>query len=83
MDVMDFDLDEEDDLSTALGTESLAAGGMVPEGFDNTPRTRGVPELLIQGSRYLKVDQSANTRKNSKVAKIWQHRKRTASSRYP
>ena len=38
MDVMDFDLDEEDDLSTALGTESLAAGGMVPEGFDNTPR---------------------------------------------
>ena len=38
MDVMDFNLDEEDDLSTALGTESLAARDMVPEGFDNTPR---------------------------------------------
>src|SRR5436305_8102731 len=73
MDVMDFDLDEEDDLSTALGTESLAARDMVPEGFDNTPRTRRVPEQLIQGRRYLKVDQSANTRKNSKVSKIWQH----------
>jgi hypothetical protein len=35
MDVMDFDIDEEDDLSTALGTESLAAKDMVPEGFDN------------------------------------------------
>jgi hypothetical protein len=48
MDVMDFDINEEDDLSTALGTESLAAGDMVPEGFDNTPRTRGIPEQLIQ-----------------------------------
>jgi hypothetical protein len=73
MDVMDFDLDEEDDLSTALGTESLAAKDMVPEGFDNTPRTRRAPEQLIQGRRYLKVDQSANTRKNSKISKIWQH----------
>jgi hypothetical protein len=41
MDVMDFNLDEEDDLSTALGTESLAARDMVPEGFDNTLRARG------------------------------------------
>jgi hypothetical protein len=41
MDVMDFDLDEED-LSTVLGTESLAARDMVPEGFDNTLRARGV-----------------------------------------
>jgi len=48
MDVMDFDINEEDDLSTALGTESLAAGDMVPEGFDNIPRTRGIPEQLIQ-----------------------------------
>jgi hypothetical protein len=38
MDVMDFSFDEEDDLSSALGTETLAAGDMVPEGFDNTPR---------------------------------------------
>ena len=44
MDAMDFDLDEEDDLSTALGTQSLAARDMVPEGFDNTLRTRRGPE---------------------------------------
>jgi hypothetical protein len=47
MNVMDFDINEEDDLSTALGTESLAARDIVPEDFDNTPRTRGIPELLI------------------------------------
>jgi hypothetical protein len=35
---MDFGFDEEDDLSSALGTETLAARDMVPEGFDNTPR---------------------------------------------
>jgi hypothetical protein len=38
MDAMDFGFDEEDDLSSALGTETLAARDMVPEGFDNTPR---------------------------------------------
>jgi hypothetical protein len=38
MDVMDFSFDEEDDLSSALGTKTLAAWDMVPEGFDNTPR---------------------------------------------
>ena len=41
MDVMDFDINE-DDLSSALGTESLAVGDMVPEGFDNTPRTYSI-----------------------------------------
>ena len=57
---MDIDIDNDDGLSTALGTESLAARDMVPEGFDNTPRARGAPEQLIRGRRYLKVDQSAN-----------------------
>jgi hypothetical protein len=52
MDVMDFDLDEEEDLSTVLGTESLAARDMVPEGFDNTLRVRGVLELTQLGRRY-------------------------------
>jgi hypothetical protein len=47
MDVMDFSFDEEDDLSSALGTETLAAEDMVPEGFDNTPRARVPTELLI------------------------------------
>ena len=34
MDVTDFDIDEKDDLSTALGTESLAAKNTVPEDFN-------------------------------------------------
>jgi len=73
MNAMDFGFDEEDDLSSALGTETLAARDMVPEGFDNTPRARVPTEQLIQGRRYLKVDQSANKRNGSKVSKIWQH----------
>lgn len=40
MDVINFDFDEEDNLSSALGTETLAARDMIPEGFDNTPRVR-------------------------------------------
>jgi len=43
MDVMDFDIDEEDGLSTALGTEALAARDMGPEGFDNAPGTGNSP----------------------------------------
>jgi hypothetical protein len=52
MDVMEFDLDEEEDLSTVLGAESLAARDMVPEGFDNTLRARGVLELTQLGRWY-------------------------------
>jgi len=49
MDAMDFGFDEEDDLSSALGTETLAARDIIPEGFDNTPRARGVLELTQLG----------------------------------
>jgi hypothetical protein len=62
MDLIDFDIDDEDVLSTALGTETLAARDMVPEGFDNIPRARSLPEHIIQGRKYLVVDQSANQR---------------------
>jgi hypothetical protein len=47
MDSMDFNLDEEDYLSTTLDTKSLAARDMVSEGFDNTPGAHRVPEQLI------------------------------------
>jgi hypothetical protein len=73
MDAIDFDFDEDDDLSTALGNEALAARDMVPEDFDNIPRAPRAPEQLIQGRRYLVVEQSANRRSHSKVSKIWQH----------
>jgi hypothetical protein len=35
MNTMDFDIDDEDVFSTALGTETLAARDMAPKGFDN------------------------------------------------
>jgi hypothetical protein len=47
MDVMEFDINEEDDLSTALGTESLIIRDIVSKGFDNTPRARVLIEQLI------------------------------------
>jgi hypothetical protein len=56
-----------------LGTETLAARDMVPKGFDNTPRAHASIEQLIQGKRYLRVDQSANKRHNSTVSEIWQY----------
>jgi hypothetical protein len=70
MDAMDFNIDNEDAFSTALGTETLAARDMVPEGFDNIPRARSLPERIIQGRKYLVVDQSANQRNQSRVSKI-------------
>jgi hypothetical protein len=56
MDAIDFDFNDDDDLSTALGTETLIIRDMVPEGFDNTPRARGLLEHIIQGRRYLVVE---------------------------
>jgi hypothetical protein len=47
MDPMDFDIDDEDVLSTALDTETLAARDIVPEGFDNIPRAHSLPEHII------------------------------------
>jgi hypothetical protein len=53
---MDFEFDEDDDFSSALGTETLAARDIVPKGFDNTPRAPASIKQLIQGKRYLRVD---------------------------
>jgi hypothetical protein len=64
----------DDDLSTAFGTETLAERDMVPEGFANTPTSRTDMRVeVIDGGRYLRVDQSANLRVNSVVSKIWKH----------
>ena len=75
MDEIDFDFNEEDNLSSALDTETLTARDMIPEGFDNTPRARASTEQLIRGRKYLVINQTANMRQNSKVSKIWQHGK--------
>jgi hypothetical protein len=50
-----------DDLSAALGTETLAGKKMVPEGFDSAPNSRdNMPIELIGGRRFLRIDQTAN-----------------------
>jgi hypothetical protein len=67
---MDSSFDD-DDLSTALGTETLAEKEMIPEGFDNTPNSKdNMPVELVSDRRFLRVDQTANLRAGSKVLKI-------------
>jgi hypothetical protein len=63
----------DDDLSSAMGTETLLAHDLVPEGL--LASSTGSAEQQIHhilGGRYLVVDQSANRRHNSKMSKIWQ-----------
>jgi hypothetical protein len=47
IDAMDFGFDEDDNLSSALGTETLATRDMVPKRFNNIPRARVPTEQLI------------------------------------
>jgi hypothetical protein len=59
---MDSSFDD-DDLSTTLGTETLAEREMVPEGFDNTPNSKdSMPVEFVGDRRFLRVDQTANLR---------------------
>jgi hypothetical protein len=53
---MDSSFDD-DDLSTALSTETLAKREIAPESLDNTPSSRdNMPVELIGGRRFLKID---------------------------
>jgi hypothetical protein len=64
-----------DDLSSAMGTETLIAHDLVPEGLPAS--NKGPTEQQIRhigGVRYLVVDQTANRRQGSKVLKIWRYR---------
>jgi hypothetical protein len=68
-DPMDWD-DEESDLSSSMGTDTLIANEIEPPGFDSTPK---LPIRTVNGLRYLEVDQTANRRNGSKILKIWQY----------
>jgi len=60
-----------DDLSTALGSETLAEREIMP---DNAPNSRDSTSIeLVGGGRFLKIDQTVNRRAGSKVSKIWEH----------
>jgi hypothetical protein len=68
-----MDLDS-DFLSSAMSTDALVANDMVPEGFRAfSGKSSDLPIQLINGKRYLTVDQSANQCHGSKVSKIWQY----------
>src|SRR3954468_1691484 len=61
-----------DDLSSAMGTETLLAHDLVPEGLPASSKVPAEQQIRhIGGVRYLVVDQTANRRQGSKTSKIW------------
>src|SRR4051794_15083742 len=69
---MNIDPDLNDDLSSAMGTETLLAHDLVPEGLPASSKGPAEQQIHhIGGVRYLAVDQTANQRQGSKVSKIW------------
>jgi hypothetical protein len=70
--ISSFDAERPDNnLLTALGTETLAERDIVPEGFQDRPNSITVE--VINRAKYIKVDQSANLRAGSVSSKIWLH----------
>jgi hypothetical protein len=63
-------VDEENDLSIAIGSGTRITSEIARDGSGNTPK---LPIRTINGQRYLEVDQSANRRAGSKISPIWQH----------
>jgi hypothetical protein len=68
-------MEVDSDLSTALGTETLADRDMVPPGFDNTPGSSvdTLPIEIFEHRRFLRVERSAALRSGQKVSKIWDY----------
>jgi hypothetical protein len=68
-------MEVDDDLSTALGAETLADRNMVPPSFDNTPGSSAdiLPIEIFEHRRFLRVDRSATLRSGQKMSKIWDH----------
>jgi hypothetical protein len=65
---------DDDALSSAMGTETLVANDMVPEGMQASRNPLDLPMQRIGGVRYLRVEgESASRRSGSKVSKIWQY----------
>jgi hypothetical protein len=62
------------DLSTTMGTETLAANAMVPESFENRPHPPQEMRVeVINHRRFIRVDHTANQRYNSRISAIWDH----------
>jgi hypothetical protein len=67
-DLMDWD--DEDDLSTMISRTTQIDSETASNTSGNIPK---LPVRLIDGRRYLEVDQSANRRAGLKISLIWQH----------
>jgi hypothetical protein len=63
-------VNEENDLSTVIGSGTQIATEIARDDSGNTPK---LPIRTIDGKRYLEVDQSANRRAGSKISPIWQY----------
>ena len=70
-------MDVDDDISTALDTETLADRDILPGGYSNspiaTPSSEALAIEIFEGRRCLEVDRSASLRRRAKVSKIRQH----------
>ena len=68
-------MEVDDDLSTALDTETLADRDMVSLSFENTPDSSvdTLPIEIFEHRRFLKVERSAALRSGQKISKIWDH----------
>jgi hypothetical protein len=64
---MDWD-DRENNLSTATDVDTRSTSELPSDVSDSTPK---LPTRLINGRRYLMVDQSANRRAGVKISLIW------------
>ena len=69
---MNIDLDLlDDDLSRAMGTETLLAHNLMPKGLPASSKDPAEQQIRHIVVRYLVVDQTANRRLGSKISKIW------------
>jgi hypothetical protein len=59
----------DDDLSSHMGTETLLAHDQVPGALPASSKGPTEQQVHHIGSRYLVIEQSANSRHNSKVSK--------------
>jgi hypothetical protein len=76
-------MEVDDDLSTALDTESLADKDMVPPSFDNNPGSSAdtLPVEIFEHWRFLRVECSATLHSGQKESKIWDHGTELPSAR--
>jgi hypothetical protein len=69
-------MEVDDDLGTALATETLADRDMVTPLASTTPpgsSADNLPIEIFEHRRFLRVERSATLRSGQKVSKIWDH----------